>query len=228
MSAALTAYAAAITVAAYLLSRVLAKRWRSPFTTPVFFSTAVIMIVLIASDLRVEDYEPAKDILTFLLGPATVALAVPLYKNRRILTANWLPALSGLVVGTIATILTAIVLAKIFIFPNPIAASLTIKSVTAPIAIQLADLIQGNPTLVAAFVILTGMIGAMFGPWLMSLARIQDPLARGFALGTISHGQGAAQALLESELAGAAAGIAIALSAVATSLLAPLLVKALF
>lgn len=228
MSAALTLYVVGITVAAYILSREVGKRWRSPFTTPVFFSTVLIISLLIAGGLQAEDYVPAKDILTFLLGPATVALAVPLYKNRQILIVNWVPALSGLVCGTVATIVTSVVLAKLFIFPQTIATSIVIKSVTAPIAIQLADIVAGNPTLVAAFVILTGMIGAMFGPALMSLARVDDPLARGLALGTISHGQGAAQALLENELAGGAAGIAIALAAVATSLLAPTLVRVMF
>jgi putative effector of murein hydrolase len=101
---------------------------------------------------------------------------------------------------------------------------LIIKSVTAPIAIELATIIDANPTLTTVFVIATGMIGAMFGPWLMNIAGISDPLARGLALGTTSHGQGTAQAVIEGELQGAAAGIAMGLAAVFTSCLAPVLV----
>jgi putative effector of murein hydrolase len=162
----------------------------------------------------------------FLLGPATVSLAVPLYKSRRTLLTNTLPALAGLVVGSLATLATAVVVARLLGLPDVIRASISIKSVTAPIAIELAP-IHGSPTLTAAFVIATGMIGAMFGPALMTVIGIHNPLARGLALGTISHGQGTAQAVLEGELQGAAAGIAMGCAAVFTSVVAPFLVPIL-
>jgi putative effector of murein hydrolase len=100
-------------------------------------------------------------------------------------------------------------------------ASIAIKSVTAPIAVELAPIVHGDPTLAAGFVIATGMIGVMLGPWLMNLIGIRAPLARGLALGTISHGQGTAQALHEGELQGAVAGIAMGLAAVLTSFAGP-------
>jgi predicted murein hydrolase (TIGR00659 family) len=220
----LIVFGTCLTFATYLLSRALAKRYASPFTTPVFFSTTSVIFVLWLLGMRFEDYEPAKNIMVWFLGPATVGLAVPLYRNRHTLLRHALPASVGLVVGSLSTLLTAVILAKAFALPENILASISIKSVTAPIAIELATIIDGSPTLTAVFVIATGMIGAMFGPWLMNISGIHDPLARGLALGTISHGQGTAQAVIEGELQGAAAGIAMGLTAVFTSCIAPLLV----
>jgi putative effector of murein hydrolase len=177
--------------------------------------------------MHVEDYEPAKNMMVWLLGPATVGLAVPLYKNRCTLVRHAFPALVGLGVGSLATLVVAVILAKVFALSPPLLASLSIKSVTAPIAIELTTMLHGNQTLTAGCVIATGMLGAMFGPWLMTVAGISDPLARGLALGTIAHGQGTAQAVLEGELQGAVAGIAMGLAAVFISCIAPFLVPLL-
>jgi putative effector of murein hydrolase len=118
-------------------------------------------------------------------------------------------------------------LARALALSPTVTASISVKSVTAPIAIELASLVNGNPTLTAAFVILTGMIGAMLGPWLMDRVGIRAPLARGLALGAISHGQGTAQAITEGQLQGAAAGVAMGVAAVLTALIAPVLVPLL-
>ena len=221
MKLALTLYGLAVTTAMYAVSRRLSRRWPSPFTSPVFFTTLATVLVLALSRVHLSDYAQAKEILTFLLGPATVALALPLYRNRRLLTANLVPALAGLIAGAIGTMVTAVALAKALGFSRTIVASISIKSVTAPVAVELARMIQADPALTAAFVIVTGMVGVMLGPWLLDRAGIRSPLARGLALGTISHGQGTAQAALESELSGAIASIALGIAAVFTSLAAP-------
>jgi putative effector of murein hydrolase len=221
MSAALTLYGIAVTTAAYALSRKLSRRWPSPFTSPVFFTTLATVLVLGASRVEFADYQEAQKILTFLLGPATVALALPLYRNRRLLIANLVPALAGLVAGAVGTLLTAVALAKAMGFSQSIVRSISIKSVTAPVAVELARIIQGDPALTVAFVIVTGMIGVMLGPWLLDRTGVRSPFARGLALGTISHGQGTAQAALESELSGAIASIALGVAAVFVSIVAP-------
>lgn len=216
-----------ITALAYGLSRFVGKRYPSPLTSPVFFSTPLVIAVIFLSGMHLSDYRPAKDIIVSLLGPATVALAVPLYKNRKTLLANLIPASIGLAAGSLSTLVTAVVVAKLFDLPQVIQASAGIKSVTAPVAIELAPMVNGDPTLAAAFVIATGVIGAMLGPWLMDKTGIRAPLARGLALGTIAHGQGTAQAIIEGESQGAAAGIAMVLAAILTSLVAPILVPIL-
>jgi putative effector of murein hydrolase len=217
-----------VTLGAYLLSRLVAKRYPSPFTTPVFFSTPIVILTLLVTGVHLEDYKPAKDVMVFLLGPATVALAVPLHKNWRTLIENALPALFGLAAGSLSTLIGAAGLAKLCGLSPVVIASIAIKSVTAPIAIELAPIVHGDPTLAAGFVIATGMIGVMLGPWLMNLVDIRAPLARGLALGTISHGQGTAQAIHEGELQGAAAGIAMGLAAVLTSLAGPFVLSLVF
>jgi putative effector of murein hydrolase len=221
---AVTLYGIAVTAGMYMLSRRLSRRWPGPFTSPVFFTTLATMIVLAASRVQFSDYGDAKAILTFLLGPATVALALPLYRNRRLLVANLVPALTGLVAGATSTLITVVLLAKALGFSQRIVRSISIKSVTAPVAVELARIIDGDPTLTVAFVIVTGMIGVMLGPWLLDRVGVRSPLARGLALGTVSHGQGTAQAALENELSGAIASIALGTAAVFVSLLAPTIV----
>lgn len=217
----------ALTVAVYALSRALSRIYPSPFTTPVFFSTSVIVAVLLCAGVEYRHYEPAKNLMTTLLGPATVALALPIYKNWKTLRAYLLPGVAGIVLGSLATVLVVIALARLFEFGTELTLAMSVKSVTAPVAVELAAMLKGNPALAAGFVIATGMIGAMLGPWLMTRAGIVSPVARGLALGTISHGQGTAQALAEGSLQGAMAGIAMGLSAVVTSSALPLLLRVL-
>jgi putative effector of murein hydrolase len=216
-----------VTALAYAASRVVGKRYPSPLTSPVFFSTPLVIAVVLLSGMHLSDYRPAKDIIVSLLGPATVALAVPLYNHRRTLLRNLVPASIGLSLGSLSTLVIALVVAGLFDLPQIIRASVSIKSITAPVAIELAPMVNGDSTLVAAFVIATGIIGAMLGPWLMDKAGIHAPLARGVALGTISHGQGTAQAVIEGEVQGAAAGIAMVLAAILVSFVAPILVPIL-
>ena len=216
-----------VTALVYALSRVVGKRYPSPLTSPVFFSTPLVIAVVLLSGMHLSDYRPAKDIIVSLLGPATVALAVPLYKNRQTLLGNLLSSSLGLALGSLSTLVIAALVARLFDLPQVIRASVSIKSVTAPVAIELAPMVNGDSTLAAAFVIATGIIGAMLGPWLMDKAGIRAPLARGLALGTISHGQGTAQAVIEGEVQGAAAGIAMVLAAILASFFAPILVPVL-
>jgi predicted murein hydrolase (TIGR00659 family) len=224
---AVTGFGIALTAAAYSLSLLARKRHPSPLTTPVLFSTVVIITVLLATGISFADYQPAKNIMTFLLGPATVALAIPLYKNRQTFFRNLVPAGAGLLAGSLSSMIAAGLMARIFRFTPELVASIAIKSTTVPIAVEVATIVHGNPTLTAVLVVITGMIGASVGPWLMDRLAISNPISRGLALGAISHGQGTAQAATESELSGAIAGVAMGLGAVCTSLAAPWIVPLL-
>jgi predicted murein hydrolase (TIGR00659 family) len=213
-----------LTGVTYLVSLAARKHYPSPWTTPVLFSTTIIIAVLLLTGLSFEAYRPAKDVLILLLGPATVALAIPLYKNRQIVSGNLVPMLWGLLAGSLGTMIAAGVMARAFGLSADLIASITLKSATVPIAVEIAPLVQGVPALTAIFVVITGMLGAAFGPWLMDCLRVADPLSRGLALGTISHGQGTAQAATESEFSGAVAGVAMGLGAICTATAAPWLV----
>ncbi|HEY5975866.1 MAG TPA: LrgB family protein [Geobacteraceae bacterium] len=220
-SSGILVFSIVITVAAYLASRALFLRFRQPLLNPVFLSTIVVIPILQVSGLTFQDYSPAKEVMTFLLGPATVALALPLYRHREALQRYALPILAGVAAGSLSTMATAIWLGRLTGLSHQLQLSLAPKSITAPIAMEVARLTGGDPSLAVAFVVATGMLGSMLGPPLLSRLQVANPVARGLAMGTTSHGQGTAMAIMEGETQGAMAGIAMALAAIFTSLVAP-------
>jgi predicted murein hydrolase (TIGR00659 family) len=210
-----------LTVGAYLATRRIFLRFKFPLLNPVFLSTLVIIAVLKGTGGTLESYQPAKEAMTFLLGPATVALALPLYKNRSVLRNHALPVFAGVVAGSLATIAAVLIAGRVAGLARGVLISLGPKSVTVPIAVEISRIAGGEPTLTAAFVVATGMIGSILGPTLLSALKVRNPVARGLALGTVSHGQGTAVALMEGETAGAMGGVAMAIAAVCTALIAP-------
>ena len=223
MNVGTTVFGIMLTIGAYALSRYVGARVRTPFTTPVFFSTALIICCLLGAGLTATDYDAAKYLLTLLLGPATIALAVPLYSNVKAIKRDLIPSALGILAGIIATVACAVVLAQWLGLPGELVRASSVKSVTVAVAVQMAEVILADPSLVAGFVIAAGMFGAMMGPWILNTGKVNDPLARGIAMGTIAHGQGAAQAALEGELQGAVAGVAMGITAIVSAALVPAL-----
>lgn len=212
-----------LTVGVFYATRRIAQRFPSPLTTPVFLSTIIVMTVLLLCGITYEQYGVAKKIMTYLLGPATVALGVPLYVNRKIIFKNFVPLVIGLVVGSLSTIISALLLAKPFQFSKVLFASISIKSITIPVASEVSKIIGGDELLVGAFVMITGMCGAMLGPWLLDLLRISHPVARGLSIGAIAHGIGTAEIAREGQIQGAVSGVAMALAAIVTSIVIPII-----
>lgn len=218
-------YAIGLTAGAYVISRRLNRLWPSPLTTPVFCSTVLVVAALFASHLGYAEYAPARSVFGWFIGPATVAFAIPLHKNRRLLGACFAPALLGLTIGGLSTMGAAIAVSRLLGLSGILLRSLALKSVTAAVAVEIAGIVRADPTLTAAFVVVNGMIGAMIGPWLLDRIGVHHPVARGLSFGAMAHGQGIAQAGTESELSGAIAGIAMGLSAIFCSLVAPSLLS---
>ena len=216
----MTLVCTALTLAVYAISRKLYLRVGHPLLSPVFLTAAALIVVLKVAGLTFDSYQPASDIVSWPLGIATVALAVPVYKNRERLNSAALPITIGVTAGALITIAAVLALAAIGHLDSAAVHALAIKSVTAAVAIELAKLHGADPALTAAFTVSTGALGAMLGPLALNMSRVTDPVARGIALGTISHGQGTSAALAESELSGAMASLATAAAAVLTSLLA--------
>jgi putative effector of murein hydrolase len=213
--------AVAATLLAYLTARRLHALLRSPLTTPVFVATVLVVAFLSIGQVPYERYLAGASFWVDLLGPATAALAIPLYKHRQTMRAFLLPALGGMVCGAVSTLAAAIGLAVLFRLPDVVAASIGFKSVTAPIAAELAPLVHGDPTLAVTFAIATGIFGAMAGPLLLGRLGVRSALARGLAYGTVSTGIGTAQAISEGELPGAAAATAMSLAGVLVAFVAP-------
>ncbi|WP_047154836.1 LrgB family protein [Aneurinibacillus tyrosinisolvens] len=224
MDKAVTFYTLIVTIGAYTGSLFLNKRVSSPFTHPVFVSTLVIIGVLVSSNVHYKEYEGTKEMLGFFLGPATVGIAVPLYQNRAILFRNIIPSIAGIMAGSIVSITATILMLKGLHLSSEVIRSLSLKTITTPMAVEVAPIIHGNAILTAIFVVVTGMLGAMTGPWVMNKMGIYDPLSRGLALGVQAHGIGTAQAALEGRLQAAIAGVAMGINGIFVSVLAPVII----
>jgi len=213
-----------LTLVAYLAGDWAYRRsGRHPLLNPVLLAILLIAAVLLPTGGDYERYFEGAQFVHFLLGPATVALAIPLYKELANVRRALVPLMASLVVGSLTAAGTAVGLAWLAGASRETLASLAPKSVTTPVAMGVAESLGGLPSLTAAVVILTGIVGAALGPPVLDLARIRDPRARGLAMGTASHGIGTARALQMGRVAGAFAGIAIGLNALATAVLLPLL-----
>jgi predicted murein hydrolase (TIGR00659 family) len=203
------------------------KTQRHPLANPVLHSIWVVALFLLLTGTSYSTYFAGAQFVHFLLGPATVALAVPLYENRKRVVASILPMLAALVVGSITAIVSVMVLARMFGLPRPVILSLAPKSVTAGVAMGISESLGADPSLTAVSVILTGIMGAIVVTPLMNRAGITDFRARGFAAGLAAHGIGTARAFQVDEIAGVFSGIAMSLNALVTSLLVPLAVTLL-
>lgn len=217
-----TLFAIGLTLAAYVGMRRLYLRYKHPLLNVVALGAALIITVLVVLGIPYSAYVPAKDIMTSLLGPATVGLAVPLYRHRGLLVRFGPAILGSVALGALLAMLTAGVIAQLGGLPTDVVMSIMPKGVTIPFAVEIARICGGIPALTAAFVVATGTLGSLIGGWLLTLARIQNPMARGLALGTVSHGQGTATALMEGEQQGAMAGLAMILAGIFTAGFAPL------
>lgn len=219
-----TLFCVGLTLAAYLSMRHLYLRYRHPLLNVVALGAGVIIAVLVAARIPYSEYVPAKDLMTALLGPATVGLAVPLYRHRNLLLRFGPAILGSVALGAFLAMLTAALIVQLGGLPRDVIMSILPKGVTIPFAVEIARIYGGIPPLAAAFVVATGTLGSLIGGWLLTLARITNPVARGLALGTVSHGQGTATALMEGELQGAMAGLAMILAGIFTAGFAPLAV----
>ncbi|MGJ8533278.1 MAG: LrgB family protein [Alphaproteobacteria bacterium] len=214
------------TLVAYIAADSISKKLdRHPLANPVIIAAGVLILILKISDTTFQTYFEGAQFVHFLLGPATVALAVPLFRNLPKVTSRILPVLAALIGGSITAILSALAIGWALNLPSDILLSLAPKSVTTPIAMGISEQLGGIPTLTAVLVIATGITGAVMVTPLMNALKIQDYAARGFAVGIASHGIGTARAFQINPLAGTFAGIAMALNGALTALLVPLLVK---
>lgn len=211
-----------LTLAAYLGVRALYLRYKHPLLNVVALAAGAVIAVLLALGATYKDYGQAKDIMTFLLGPATVGLAVPLYRYRQLLARSGWAILGSVSLGAALAMLTAGLIARLGGLPEAVVMSILPKGVTIPVAVEIARICGGIPPLSAALVVATGTLGSLMGGWLMNLCGVRDAVARGLALGTVSHGQGTATALMEGEKSGAMAGLAMILTAMVSAIIAPL------
>jgi len=216
-----------MTLCAYLLAhRITAFFKGAPLANPVAISIALVAFALWLSGMSYQRYFAGAQFVHFLLGPATVALALPLVRQLPRLRKAFLPLAFALGLGSVTAIVSSVAIALLLGATPELAATLGPKSATSPIAMAVSQRLGGIPALTAALVIGTGIFGAIAGPWLFDRLRIASPAARGFALGLASHGIGTARAFQSGAEMGAFAGLAMGLNGALTALIAPALVPA--
>jgi len=218
-----------LTLAAYQAGSWLYRRGNlNPLLNPVLLAVILIVGLLFATGTPYPTYFEGAQFVHFLLGPATVALAIPLYKQFQVVKRSAAALLASVLAGSLTASLSAVGIAWALGASHETIVSIAPKSVTAPVAMGISERLGGLPSLTAVMVLLTGVFGAMLGPPLLNLLRIRSWSARGLAIGTASHGIGTARALQVNEVAGAFSGLAMGLNALATALLLPLLWRVLF
>jgi predicted murein hydrolase (TIGR00659 family) len=217
-----------VTLLTYAITDAVSLRTgRHPLANPVLHSMWIIGAFLVITGTSYTTYFGGAQFVHFLLGPATVALAVPLYENRKQVVAAILPMLAALVAGSATAIVSIVWLAQAAGLPRTVVLSLAPKSVTAGVAMGISESLHADPSLTAVAVVLTGIMGAIIVTPLMNLIGITDFRARGFAAGVAAHGIGTARAFQVDAVAGVFAGIAMSLNALLTSFLVPLAVTLL-
>jgi predicted murein hydrolase (TIGR00659 family) len=215
-----------VTVAAYVCSLWLQGRaGRSPLVNPVLISIAIVAILIVISATDYPDYFASVRPLHLALGPAVVALAVPLYRQLSSIRAALPAVLISVVIGGVTACATAFFLARGLGAPDALALSVAPRAVTTPVAIEIAALTGGLPALTAVAVIAGGIFGAVLGDRVLDLVRVRDQRARGLAIGCASHAIGTARQLEHSKVAGAYGGLALSLNAIATAIYLPLVLR---
>ena len=217
-----------LTLAAYWLGREVFRRTGgNAFAQPVLIAIVLVSALLLATGISYDDYLEGGRLIAFLLGPATVALALPLHQEWERVRRSVLPVLAGVAAGALTSVSTAVLVSGWLGGDAILQRTIAPKAATTPVSIALSEQLGGIPSLTAVVTIIAGITGAVLGPWVLTVLRVRDDEARGIAIGATSHGIGTARALHEGRTEGAFSGLSMALTALATSATVPWLVPLL-
>lgn len=211
-----------LSLIAYLIGVILKKKLKLGIFNPLLISIVISIGVLLIGKVDYDTYNEGAKFLSWLLTPATVCLAIPLYEQWELLKQNYKAVLLGLLAGTITSLTTVFVLAKLFGLSHEEYVTLLPKSITTAIGMGVSEELGGYVTITVAVIIITGVLGNMFGEQICKLFRITEPISKGLAFGASSHAIGTAKALEIGEVEGAMSSLAIAVSGIFTVVLASL------
>jgi len=207
----------ALSVIGYALALIVHRRWS--WLHPLFLSSGLVIAFLLAGQIPYEAYRVGGDVLIFFLGPATVALGIPLYKNAHKIRSSLGAILGGITAGSVSAILLSAALVWGLGGTTEMMLTMMPKSVSSPIALEISRQAGGIPELTAVLTVLTGLLGSMFGPALLRFSGVRDDIEIGTAIGTAAHGIGTARIIRDSELQGSVSGFAMGAAAIITSVL---------
>lgn len=219
-----SSFGIALTVAAFCVGAACQKKWKKAVFNPILIGAALVMIVLWALDIPVEQYQNACKPLTFLLTPATICLAIGFYEQVQKLKKHIPAILVGVIGGSLASLLSVGLLCRLFGFDRALTVTLLPKSVTSAIGMVLSQQAGGIGAVTTAVIAITGVLGNMMGPWLSKLFRLRDPISQGVAYGTAAHVMGTSRAMEISPLVGAVSSFSLTLAGLITTVLFSFLV----
>ena len=218
-----------LTIGSYLIADFIYRKSNLfPLLNPVALSVLLVSLILISFNIQYERYFDGAKFIHFLLGPATVALAIPIYRKWDLIVSNSKAILISLILGSFFAIFITYVLSLQFKLQQELIFSLLPRSVTAPIAMGISEIIGGIPSLTAIITLITGVVGASLGVFVFDLMKLKKMEARGFSLGLASHGIGTARAMSRDKNAGVFAAVGMGLSGLITSIIVPLFLKIIF
>ena len=200
----------------FKLAGALYKKVRSPLLNPLLVTVAVIIALLCVFHIPLDSYESSEQLVSFLLGPAPVALAYSVYRPRQILKQHFIPIFCGCLVGSVVSMISAYTLCELLGLGAEKATSFIPKSVTTPIAIAVSEQLGGITSITVAAVIITGILGAIFAPLMSKIFRVNNRIAKGVAIGSAAHALGTAKAIEIGEVEGAMSGLSIVVAGLLT------------
>ncbi|KOP72660.1 murein hydrolase effector protein [Lysinibacillus sp. FJAT-14745] len=201
------------TIAIFYTSKMFYKKYQKEWLTPILITPLMVIIILLLTGTSYKSYNAGASILSNLLGPATVAFAVPIYKNFNLLKKHAFEIFLSIAVGSAVAITSSFIFAVVVGLNNELVHSLVPRSVTTPIAMDISNMIGGSPTLTAVFVMVTGILGSLIAPIVIKVCRFHRPSSRGLLLGMGAHGTGTSKAFEFGELEGTFASLAMIVAA---------------
>ncbi|NLV75869.1 MAG: LrgB family protein [Tissierellia bacterium] len=220
-------FGVSISIIAFFIGIYINKKTNKGILNPLIVSSIIIIGFLLYFDIDYEIYNKGGSMISFFIAPATVVLAVPLYKNIRLLKGKWFNVLTGITLGSLAGLFSIYILSKLFKIEATVMISLFPKSTTAAISMEIAEHIGGIPALALAFTVLTGNIGYFMAEYIFKWFNIEDKMSKGLALGTTAHVLGTAKAMELGETEGALSSLAITVAGIVSVFLIPWFMKLL-
>jgi predicted murein hydrolase (TIGR00659 family) len=217
-----------LTIIAYLVGMEVYKKFKLPILNPILIALIIIIPILLYFKIPLETYKKGGDLISFFLAPATVVLAVPLYRKIDLLKQHFIPILGGVIVGVFTSILSCTLIGRVLGLDLTLIKSSLSKSLTTPIAIELSKQVGGIVPITIVMVMITGITGAVMAPFICKIFKIENKIAKGIAIGTASHAVGTSRAIEMGETEGAMSGLAIGVAGVLTVFILPLLYIVLF
>ncbi|HHH1219945.1 TPA: LrgB family protein [Yersinia enterocolitica] len=211
------------TLALYFANKKLYRRRRSLLLMPLVLTPMVLVLLLVVTHISYQDYIGETHWLLWLLGPATIAFAVPIYENLSIIRRHWLSLTAGVITAITVAVVSSVWLAKLLTLSEEVQRSLAVRSITTPFALEAAKQLGGQPDLVALFVVITGVFGMAVGDLLFLRLSVRSGLAKGAGLGASSHGAGTAKAYEMGQQEGVVSSLVMMLAGIITVIGAPLM-----